>query len=159
MNEPKMKSNERLVVLNRSFKESAEVIACLAGLARQEGFVEDLFVKKIQERELEYPTGLSMPVPLAIPHISDGCVVPFVSIATLASPVVFKSMDRSGGDICARIVFLFGILDPKSQLAVLRKFAKAFANGNDVEKLLKSGAPGALLSELNDILNGLLDVG
>jgi PTS system galactitol-specific IIA component len=159
MSEPRMKSNERLVVLDRSFGDNAEVIACLAGLAKDEGFVEDLFVEKIQERELEYPTGLPMPVPLAIPHIGDGCVVPFVSIATLASPVVFKSMDRSGDDIYARIVFLFGILDPKSQLAVLRKFARAFANGDDVEKLLKSDTPGALLGELNGILDGLLDVG
>ncbi|MDR0648459.1 MAG: PTS sugar transporter subunit IIA [Synergistaceae bacterium] len=159
MSEPRMKSDERLVVLGGSFDGSAEVIACLAGLAKDGGFVEDLFIRKVQERETEFPTGLAMPVPLAIPHISDGCIVPFVSIATLASPVVFKSMDLSGDDVFARIVFLFGILDPKSQVAVLQKFARTFANGGNVEKLLGSCTPGALLRELNDILDGLLDVG
>ncbi|MDR1471355.1 MAG: PTS sugar transporter subunit IIA [Synergistaceae bacterium] len=159
MDESMMRSNERLVVLGRSFKDSSEVIACLAGLAREEGFVEELFVTSIQERELEYPTGLAMPVPLAIPHIGDGCAVPFVSVATLDPPVVFKSMDRSGDDVHARIVFLFGILEPKSQLAVLRKFARAFANGDDVGRLAASDTPGALLRELNGILGGMLNVG
>ena len=153
-----MTANERLILLNQRFESGAGVIARLAELARDEGFVEDLFVARIQEREKEYPTGLPMPIPLAIPHIGDGCVVPFVSVATLASPVVFKNMDRSGDDVQARIVFLFGILDPKSQLAVLRKFAKAFANGDDVGKLLASDTPGALLRNLNGILDGLRDI-
>jgi hypothetical protein len=34
----------------------------------------------------------------------------------------------------------------------------AFANGDDVGKLLASDTPGALLSELNEILDGLLDI-
>jgi PTS system galactitol-specific IIA component len=158
MGESVMKSSERLVALNRRFNDNSEAIEYLAGLARGEGFVEDLFVAKIQERELEFPTGLAMPIPLAIPHVSDGCIKPFVSVATLASPVVFKNMDCSGDEVHARVIFLFGILNPKNQLAVLRKFAKAFANEDDVGRLLASETPAALLNELNSILGGMLDV-
>jgi PTS system galactitol-specific IIA component len=153
-----MKSNERLIALNRSFENCSDTIAYLAGLARNEGLVEDLFVTKIQERELSFPTGLDMPVPLAIPHIGDGCVEPFISVATLDPPVAFKNMDLSGDEVHAMIVFLFGILDPKSQLAVLQKFAGTFSNGEIVSRLVASKTPGDLLREMNGILDGMLDV-
>jgi PTS system galactitol-specific IIA component len=153
-----MKTNERLVLLNQRFESPEDLIDSLGGLALKEGFVEELFVRKLKERELEYPTGLPMPVPLAIPHISDGCKMPFVSISALDEPVMFKSMDCSGEQVPAKIVFLFGILDPKSQLAVLRRFARAFANGDDVGRLVTAKSPADLLRELDRILEGLLDI-
>lgn len=156
MNEIKMKTNEDLILLNQTFTTPAEVISKLAGLAKSQGLVEDIFARKIQEREVEYPTGLPMPIPLAIPHISDGCNEPFVSIATLAEPVNFKNMDRSGDDVPVQIVFLFGIIDPKNQLAVLRKFAKAFSDKAAVGKLLAAESGAELLKELDGILEGLL---
>lgn len=158
MSELKMKTNEGLILLRQNFRDSAEAIETLAGLAKGQGLVEDLYLERIQQRELEYPTGLEMPVPLAIPHIADGCNAPFVSIATLDEPVVFKSMDRSGDDVLVKIVFLFGILDPKSQLAVLRRFAAAFSDKEAVERLLAAEQPAGLLRELDKILEGLLSI-
>ena len=58
-----------------------------------------------------------------------------------------------------KIIFLFGILDPKSQLAVLRRFAAAFADKEAVERLLAAERPADLLRELNQILEGLLSIG
>ncbi|MDR1019649.1 MAG: PTS sugar transporter subunit IIA [Synergistaceae bacterium] len=153
-----MRTNVRLVLLGRKFGGSADAIGQMARLALAEGFVNDLFTEKILERELEFPTGLPMPVPLAIPHVSDGCSVPFVSIAVPESPVAFKHMDCSGDEIEARIIFLFGMPDAGGQLTVLKKFARAFADGEAVGRLLASEASGALLMELDDILDGLLDV-
>ncbi len=159
MGDLKMKTNEDLILLDQTFKDSAEAIDVLGHLAKAQGLVEDLYLESIQKREVEYPTGLEMPIPLAIPHIADGCNQPFVSIATLKEPVVFKSMDRSGDDVQVRIVFLFGILDPKSQLAVLRKFAAAFSDKAAVESLLNAKTKGELLKKLDGILEGLLDIG
>lgn len=159
MSELKMRTNEALILLDQTFTDSVQVIDALAGLAKAQGLVEDPFLEKLQAREIEYPTGLDMPIPLAIPHISDGCKEPFVSITTLNTPVLFKSMDCSGDDIPARIVFLFGIIEPKNQLAVLRKFAAAFSNKESVEKLLSAARPADLLHELEIILEGLLDIG
>lgn len=158
MGDLKMKTNEKLILLNQSFADSEAVIDALAGLAKSQGLVEDIFIEKIKEREKDYPTGLPMGVPLAIPHISDGCNEPFVSIATLKEPVVFYNMDRGGDEIPVQIVFLFGIIDPKSQLAVLRQFARAFANAEAVQKLLDADTPKGLLTELDSILEGLLNI-
>lgn len=159
MSELKMRTNEDLILLHQTFADSAQAIDALAGLAKAQGLVTDLYIEKIQEREKEFPTGLEMPIPLAIPHIADGCNEPFVSIATMEKPVVFKSMDRSGDDVSVQIVFLFGIIDPKSQLAVLRKFAAAFSDKAAVESLLKAESKAELLKKLDGILEGLLNIG
>ncbi len=159
MSELKMRTNKDLMLLNQTFETSAEAIETLARLAQKQGFVEEEFVEKVLAREKEYPTGLEMPIPLAIPHIADGCKECFVAVATLQSSVIFKSMDLSGDDIPVQIVFLFGILDPKSQLAVLRKFAATFSNKAAVERLLAADGEEALLSELDAVLEGLLQIG
>ena len=153
-----MRTNESLLLLDQTFADCAQVIDALAGLAKGQGLVEDPFLEKIQQREIEYPTGLAMPIPLAIPHISDGCLQPFVSIATLKNPVIFKSMDHSGDDIPVEIVFLFGIINPQDQLPVLRQFAKSFSKREAVEKLLAAPTPAAFLTELDQMLEGLLNI-
>jgi PTS system galactitol-specific IIA component len=155
---PQMKTNERLVLLNQNFENSAEALDRIARLAMEQEFVDESFIEKLQERENEYPTGLPMPVPLAIPHTREGCRESFMSVATLAEPIAFKSMDLSGDEIQAQIVFVFGILDANTQLDVLSKFAQVFANGDDVKRLLAAKSGSELLGELNDILDGLLKI-
>ena len=56
-------------------------------------------------------------------------------------------------------MFLFGIIDPKSQLAVLRKFAAAFSDKAAVESLLNAQSKAELLKKLDGILEGLLNIG
>jgi mannitol/fructose-specific phosphotransferase system IIA component (Ntr-type) len=55
-------------------------------------------------------------------------------------------------------VFVFGILDANNHLDVLSKFAQVFSNGDDVRRLLAASSRAELLSELNDILDGLLKI-
>ena len=154
-----MRTNERLVLLNQKFADAAGAIDCMARRALREGFVDEIFVGKILEREAEYPTGLPMAVPLAIPHVSDGCLSSFVSVAAFAEPVIFKNMDRSGSDVSAEIMFMFGIRDPREQLAVLRKFARAFADGDGIRRLIAAESPSGLLVELTGILEGMIETG
>lgn len=158
MDVPKMKTNTGLILIKQPFSSQLEIIQALSKLAHQQGLVNDIFLEKIVIREEEYPTGLELPIPVAIPHIEDGCQQPFVSIATLDQPVIFKSMDRSGDDIPVRIVFLFGITNPKEQLVVLRKFASAFSKKADMQKLLDATTSQDLLEELQQILEGYLVV-
>lgn len=153
-----MQTNPELVLLNRKFDTDQDVIDALANLALKQGLVDETFIAAIKKREVEYPTGLDMPVPLAIPHIEDGCKAPFASVATLAEPVNFKSMDQSGDDIPVRVVFLFGIINPKDQLAILRKFAATFSNAEALEGLLKKETEVDFLKGLDEIMEGFMDI-
>lgn len=151
-----LKTNENLVLLDQTFASAEEVIDALARLAKSEGFVTNLFIEKIKEREKEYPTGLKMAKGIAIPHIEDGCLQSFVSVATLKTPVTFQSMDGSSDDVGADMVFLFGITNPREQVEVLKKFAQTFAEEEALEQLADSAHPKELLEKLNKLLGGFL---
>ncbi|MEA5050466.1 MAG: PTS sugar transporter subunit IIA [Oscillospiraceae bacterium] len=153
---PIMQTNAELVLLNRTYASDQDAIDELANLALKQGFVDESFITAIKKREVDYPTGLDMPVPLAIPHIEDGCKTPFVSVATLREPVNFKSMDQSGDDVKVRVVFLFGIINPKDQLAILRKFAATFADPDALNGLLAKQTPEEFLKGLDAIMEGFL---
>lgn len=154
----KMTTNTKLILLKQKFKDSAEVISTLGKLAMEQGLVNEDYLPAILEREKNYPTGLELPVNIAIPHIDTGVNRSFVSIATLEEPVTFYNMDCSGSEVKARIVFVFGIMDPKDQLAILRKFAGSFANKEKIQPLLDAETPEELIGLLNELLDQMLAV-
>ena len=72
------------MILTEVQAESAEaVIRTLCDKAMENSCIEPTFVQAILEREKEYPTGLPTVIPLAIPHIHDGCLRSFFSMAVL----------------------------------------------------------------------------
>ena len=149
----KMTTNTKLILLKQKFKDSSEVISTLGQLAKEQGLVDDTYLPAILEREIKYPTGLELPISIAIPHIDTGVKRSFVSITTLEEPVDFNNMDGSDDKVKAQIVFVFGIMDPKDQLTILRKFAASFAYKEKIQPLLDAKDE----SELIEILNVLLD--
>lgn len=129
-----LKTCKSMIITDCDAKSDTEVIARLCDLAQEQNYVNEIFKEKILEREKEYPTGLATVVPIAIPHIHDGCLSSFFSIATFENPVEFSAMDGSDEKVKTQIVFLFGITDPSYQTAVLRKFSMIFQN----EEMLNS---------------------
>ncbi|QSX09653.1 PTS sugar transporter subunit IIA [Alkalibacter rhizosphaerae] len=119
-----------MLVIDQTVKNNKDVIQLLCGKAKAKGFITDEFVEKILAREDEFPTGLPSAVPVAIPHIHDGCLKSFFSMAVLREPIAFESMDGSDDPIMTEIVFLFGITDPSQQCAVLMKFCELFQDGD-----------------------------
>ena len=154
----KRTTNTKLILLKQKFKDSEEVISTLGKLAMEQGLVNEDYLPAILEREKNYPTGLDLPVNIAIPHIDTGVNRSFVSIATLEEPVTFYNMDCSGSEVKARIVFVFGIMDPKDQLAILRKFAGSFADKGKIQPLLDAQNPEELIRLLNELLDQMLAV-
>lgn len=153
-----MTTNTKLVLLKQNFKDSAELISALGALAREQGLVDDTYLPAILERETKFPTGLEMPVCIAIPHIDTGVKRSFVGITTLKETVMFDNMDGSDAKVPAQIVFVFGIMDPKDQLAILRKFAAAFSNKEKIQPLLNAESEKELIEILNDLLDNMLAV-
>ncbi|MDO5146213.1 MAG: PTS sugar transporter subunit IIA [Eubacteriales bacterium] len=152
----KMTANEGLILLNQKMGDREEVLRTLAGLAKGQGLVDDSYLPAILAREEEFPTGLELPIPVAIPHIDVGCKKSFVCIATLEEPVEFLSMDRSGTKLEIRIVFLFGILDPKSHLEILRRFAQSFSNKEKITELIEAKSQKEVIDIMNELLDGML---
>lgn len=154
----KMTTNTKLILLKQNFKDSAEAISAMGELAKKQGLVNEEYLPAILEREQKFPTGLELPICIAIPHIDTGVNRSFVSITTLEHPVSFYNMDGSGTEVDAQIVFVFGIMDPKDQLAILRKFAGSFANKEKIQPLLDAESETELIGILNELLDEMLAI-
>lgn len=133
-----------------------EIIKILCDKALEKGYITELFTQKILEREKEFPTGLPTAVPVAIPHIHDGCLQSFFSMATLKKPVAFESMDGDDAAVNTEMVFLFGITDPSQQCAVLMKFCELFQNVELMEKIRDSKDTEQLITYLKIALGEYL---
>jgi len=141
-----------MILTDCEAKSDVEVIKLLSGLEMEQGYVEEIFIEKIIEREKAYPTGLPTEVQIAIPHVHDGCKKSFFSAAVLKEPVKFGSMDGSDDPIMANIVFLFGITDPSHQVKVLRKFSEVFQDADLLRDLISTRDNKELLTKLKGAL-------
>lgn len=153
-----MKTNEKMILLHQKFADSEELLTKLAGLAKDQGLVDDTYLPALVAREKDFPTGLEFPINISISHIETGVKRSFVCITTLDEPVMFKSMDLSGDELQVQVAFVFGIVDPKSQVEVLSAFARAFANEGAIRSLLEAETEKELLDKLNAMLDGMLAV-
>ena len=158
MSEPLMMTNEDLILLHQNFENAQEAISTLGALAKKQGLVDETYLPAILEREKNFPTGLELPVNIAIPHIDTGVKRSFVSIATLDKPVMFLNMDHSGDTLGAKIVFVFGILNPKDQLEILKRFARSFSQKDKIQALIDADSKKELIGSLNEILDNMLAI-
>jgi PTS system galactitol-specific IIA component len=145
-------ASPNLIVCGSTAKSSEDVIKKLTGLALEQGFIEPIFTEKILEREKAYPTGLPTEVPIAIPHVHDGCLRSFFSMMTLKDPVEFNCMGDPDEKVLTRLVFLFGITDPSQQTAVLRKFSTIFQDAEFLIKCIDCEDSSELLKLMKSVL-------
>ena len=158
MSEPLMMTNEDLILLHQNFENAQGAISTLSILAKKQGLVDETYLPAILEREENFPTGLELPVNIAIPHIDTGVKRSFVSIATLDKPVTFLNMDLSGDTLETKIIFVFGILNPKDQLEILKRFARSFAPKDKIQALADANSKKELMESLNVLLDNMLSI-
>jgi PTS system galactitol-specific IIA component len=145
-----------MVLTDCEAESDEEVITLLSELAHSRNYVNEIFKEKILEREREFPTGLPTEVPIAIPHVHDGCLESFFSVAVMKKPIAFQSMDGSEEPVMTRIVFLFGITDPSHQTEVLKRFCAVFQNTALLRGYLEIKDRERLLERLKEDLCGTI---
>lgn len=149
-------TDKNFILIDAEFTNGSEVIKELGGRVLKKGLISAEFIDSVLAREVEFPTGLEMAIPIAIPHIGENCYKSFLSLAVLKSNVLFKSMDGSGKQLPVKLVFLFGITNPEDQVVILKKFIFAFRNKVNAEKILQEKNPDKVINLLNSILDNCL---
>lgn len=155
----KLFTNEELILTNLSVKNKSEIISSLGKKALALGCIKKEFISNVLNREEDYPTGLEMALPIAIPHIKEGCKKSFLSMASLKNPIAFKAMEDSDKDIMVELVFMFGITDPADQLEVLKKLVEVFQDKDTLEYFKKTLSSEKVLEKLLMLMGEYLDVG
>ena len=149
-------TNPTMILTGVQAEDAESVIRLLCDKAMDNGCIEPVFVQAILEREKEYPTGLPTMVPLAIPHIHDGCLRSFFSMAVLDEPVSFRCMGDPDEVIETRLVFLFGITDPSYQTAVLRKFSTIFQSEEELHQMMETKEAEKVMEQMKALLDEYL---
>ena len=149
-------TNQTMILTGVRAADAGEAIRLLCGRAMENACIEPEFMTAILEREKEFPTGLPTAVPVAIPHIHDGCLRSFFSAAVLREPVAFCSMGDPDETIETRMVFLFGLTDPSYQTDVLKKFCSIFQDEETMGRRQEMEDPEKLMQELRGLLEEYL---
>lgn len=106
--------------------DAESALRLLAGTAVDHGYAQTSFVEAVLAREKEFPTGLPLPVPIAIPH-SDASHVLRPGLAALVPPhpLTFSEMGSRDNAIEVELVLLLLVDDPAAQVSLLARLMKA----------------------------------
>lgn len=138
-----MKIDQTLMLVQFEADSKEEVITKLSNIALERGYVDDTYLTNVLNREKEYPTGLPSEIPVAIPHIGEGCLESFLGVATLKKPVAFQSMG-GGQELEVKHVFLIGVTDPEVQVAFLQKLSGAIQRPEFLQMLSEADSSEVL---------------
>lgn len=122
----------------------------LSNAAIEAGYAKPGYHTAILEREMKYPTGLHIPlIEVAIPHAdAEWAIKPSLTIGILETPVAFGSMDGSGGDVMAGLVFMLTIEEPKDHIDFLRAFSNVMGQPEILVEFAETADPVVLLEKI-----------
>lgn len=158
MSNVKLRTDEDLVLLNCQAGDRRQVLQAMADRVLAKGYITEQFLEKLLEREEEFPTGLEMAYPIAIPHVGGNCRQSFLALAVMQESVAFNAMDGTGKELPVSLVFMFGITDPSGQVDVLKRFISSFREEKNLRGLRKLQDERAVVEYLGKLLGEGLEV-
>lgn len=127
---------------NDALKELAKVIGTSELVAD-----EELFLKKIYEREKLMSTGIGYSI--AVPHIRDASVKDFViALGRKAEGLDYESIDNNP----IKLIFMIGASDTqdKDYIRLLSKLVLRLKNKRFVKKILAAASPEEIYTFIKD---------
>lgn len=135
---------------------SEAALRLLATAAVEQGYARESFVDAVVEREATFPTGLPLPVPVAIPH-ADARHIHKPGMAALVpqAPVRFGEMGSKVRTVDAQFVLMLLVDDPSQQVALLGRLIAALRRP-DLDEVLLAGVedPEELVRRFDALLQG-----
>lgn len=146
--------NEKLVFRNLVAVTDSDVLAYLAEKLYKQKYVKKEYIKAIQEREKEYPTGLPSTLPaVAIPHANFEMVKKTtLAIATLKNPVDFHNMENNQETLPIKIVIMMAIGEPHGQVEMLQKIVGIIQNEPLRQAMVSATSDNQLLMLLQEAI-------
>jgi galactitol PTS system EIIA component len=109
----------------------------LATAAVEQGYARESFVDAVVEREASFPTGLPLPLPVAIPHADASHILkPGLAALVPATPLRFGEMGSRTRTVEAGFVLMLLVNEPGEQVALLGRLIAALRRPDLGEVLL-----------------------
>lgn len=132
--------DKNYVYLNLDVKTNTELFEKVGNDLIAGGIVKDTYVKALIDREAEFPTGLPLPIGVAIPHTDGSHVIQNRIVpVTLKEPIEFNEM---GGDeedkVQVKLIVFIVMADGKDHLDMLQNIIMSVQNESVVNQLLET---------------------
>lgn len=136
-----------LVFFDLEASDRQELFEELADRLIEKDLIEDSWLKAIQERERDYPTGLSFPsIQVAIPHVDPQYIrQPYIAVIKPTTSVVFEAMAGLGDDVPARLIVNLGVMRDGGQVEVLQKLMNIFMSEDYAAEVEAAKDPQAMV--------------
>lgn len=132
--------------------DASEVISRLADRLLLIGSVKESYREAVIQRELAMPTGLPIAADfaVAVPHTDPEHVLkPAVALATLKTPVLFRSMDDPDETLQVKVVFALALRDKNEQIEMLQSIVAILQDATTLRRI----AEASTLEQLIDAMN------
>jgi len=107
--------DESIIFVNIETNSDTEIIKLLGHALAVNGYVKENFTQSVIKRENKFPTGLNLPIPIALPHSKASFTLKTgFAFATLKYPVAFHEMGEPEKTVDVGIV-LMPVLTTSSQ--------------------------------------------
>lgn len=143
-----------LCMLRPEARSAEELLAMLAQRAVDAGYAATSFPEALLARERQYPTGLPLPTPAAIPHTDAVHVLrPALAVALLDSPVSFGEMGSADRSVSCRLAVMLLVVSPKDQVNVLGRVISGLQRSDWPEVLSAAEDPADLGRRFSTLIN------
>lgn len=141
--------NEKYIYVDLEASNNKEIFEKIGSKLHEDRVVKDTFVKALIEREGEYPTGLPLPIGVAIPH-TDASHVNHdqLAIATLSEPVDFIEMGSEEDVVKVELVIMIVMKDGNNHLEMLQNILGTVQDEEIVSEVLNEKDPQKIKSIL-----------
>lgn len=142
--------SDKVVRVGVNLPDRQAVIALMANVLEEEGYVKETYKQAVLDREEVFSTGLPLPTYcVAIPH-TDAVHVkkPMVGVATLKNPVQFAEMGNPDELLDVSIVFMLAMEDGREQIKLLTRLMKVVQDQELLAKIYESDE-----KEIADLIN------
>lgn len=117
------------------------------------GYADESFIEACISREKEFPTGLAVQIPVAIPHCDcEGLKKDCLCFLRLDEPVKFYRMDSSDEFLETKLIFNIGIKGHDDHVKFLAKLINAIQHEEIMNKCIKLP-----LEDVKKLLNELVN--
>lgn len=135
---------KKLILTNCRAESRQEIFQTVGGLLIREGYCRDSYIKALNDRENEYPTGLDMgEIGVAIPHTDVSHVIrSTMAIAVLQKPVPFEVMGGDDGEtVGVSLVVAMAIQDAAAHLSQVQALLKVLQDNSVLRELTSAKSP------------------
>ncbi|MGX7349253.1 PTS sugar transporter subunit IIA [Dolosicoccus paucivorans] len=143
--------DKKYIYLNKSFESREDLFREVGPQLQEDGIVKDTFIEALIEREQEFPTGLPLPVGVAIPHTDASHVnEDRLVIITLANPIEFLEIGGDEDDLVSvSLVIMIVMNDGKSHLEMLTNIIELAQNQELIESIVSADEEDLVIDLFN----------